>query len=100
MGGAAEDHPESPEILNREDRLMERETTIPREQRAIGVEEVGELLGLAPRTLLEKVACRPDFPVRLTVRLATWVAGEILEWRDANRAGKPKGRRRGPRAAN
>lgn len=34
---------------------------IPWELRAIGAEEVGELLGLAPRTVLEKVACRPDF---------------------------------------
>jgi predicted DNA-binding transcriptional regulator AlpA len=73
---------------------LERESIIPWEYRAIGAEEVGELLGLAPRTVLEKVACRPDFPVRLTIRPATWVAREILEWRDANRAGRPIGRRR------
>lgn len=54
---------------------------IPWELRAIGAEEVGELLGLAPRTVLETVACREDFPVRLSMRPATWVAGEVLAWR-------------------
>lgn len=53
---------------------------IPWELRAIGAEEVGALLGLAPRTVLETVACRPDFPVRLTMRPATWVAREGLAW--------------------
>lgn len=74
---------------------MSAAENIPWELRAIGAEEVGALLGLAPRTVLETVACRPDFPVRLTMRPATWVAGEVLEWRNQNRAGIPKGRRRG-----
>ena len=76
---------------------MERETIIPWELRAIGAEDVGLLLGLSPRTVLETVACKADFPMRLTVRPATWVAGEVLAWRDANRVGVPKGRRHGPR---
>lgn len=65
--------------------------------RAIGAEEVGQLLGLSPRTVLEKVACKADFPMRLTVRPAMWVAGEVLAWRDANRVGpqaRPRSRRR------
>lgn len=61
---------------------------IPWELRAIGVADVGILLGLSPRTILETVACRPDFPVRLTMRPATWVAGEVLKWRDENRFGQ------------
>lgn len=76
---------------------MERETIIPWELRAIGAEDVGLLLGLSPRTVLETVACKADFPMRLTVRPASWVAGEVLAWRDANRAGIPKGRRRATR---
>lgn len=76
---------------------MERETIIPWELRAIGADDVGLLLGLSPRTVLETVACKADFPMRLTVRPASWVAGEVLAWRDANRAGTPKGRRRGQR---
>ena len=77
---------------------MSDESIIPWELRAIGAEDVGLLLGLSPRTVLEKAACRSDFPMRLTMRPATWVAGEVLAWRDANRAGLPKGRRRGPRS--
>lgn len=67
---------------------------IPFELRAIGVDEVAALLGQAPRTVLEKIACKPGFPVRLSMRPATWVAGEVLAWRDANRAGRPAHRRR------
>lgn len=66
--------------------------SIPFELRAINAEQVGALLGLAPRTVLETVACRPDFPVRLTMRPATWIAGEVLEWRQGNRAGAPRRR--------
>ena len=73
---------------------MSAAENIPFELRAIGAEEVGALLGLAPRTVLETVACRPDFPVRLTMRPATWVAGEVLAWREVNRAGLPARRGR------
>jgi predicted DNA-binding transcriptional regulator AlpA len=73
---------------------METESIIPWQLRAIGVEDVGLLLGLSPRTVLENVACRPDFPIRISMRPATWVAGEVLAWRDANRVGLPKGRKR------
>lgn len=67
---------------------MSAAENIPWELRAIGAEEVGLLLGLSPRTVLETVACRVDFPLRLTMRPATWVAGEVLAWRDANRVGR------------
>jgi len=70
---------------------------IPFELRAIGAEEVGELLGLAPRTVLETVACRPDFPVRISMRPASWIAGEVLRWRENNRAGTPRRATRGGR---
>ncbi|UXA53406.1 hypothetical protein M0D45_00935 [Xanthomonas prunicola] len=73
---------------------MSAAQNIPWEMRAIGADEVGQLLGLAARTVLETVACRPDFPVRLTMRPATWVAGEVVAWRDKNRAGLPKGRKK------
>ncbi len=72
---------------------MSAAENIPFELRAIDAEEVGALLGLAARTVLETVACRPDFPIRLTMRPATWIAGEVLAWRDANRAGQPARRR-------
>lgn len=43
-------------------------TQVPFELRAIGSEEVGSLLGLTARTVLETVACRPNFPSRITMR--------------------------------
>lgn len=79
---------------------MSAAESIPFELRAINAEEVGVLLGLSARTVLETVACREGFPVRLTMKPATWVAGEVLAWRDLNRAGLPvRRRRRGSRTA-
>lgn len=49
---------------------------VPWELRAIEAADVGILLGLSPRAVLETVACRPDLPIRLTMRPATWVAGK------------------------
>lgn len=74
---------------------MSEQSQVPFELRAINAEAVGELLGLAGRTVLETVACRPDFPVRVSMRPATWIAGEVLAWRDANRGGGEV-RRRSP----
>jgi predicted DNA-binding transcriptional regulator AlpA len=73
--------------------MNENDSLVPFELRAINASAVGELLGLTPRTVLESVACRPDFPIRVSMRPATWVAGEILKWRDTYRAGL-RGRRR------
>jgi predicted DNA-binding transcriptional regulator AlpA len=66
---------------------------IPFEERAINADEVGVLLGCSGRQVLERIACKPGFPARLSIRPASWIAREILEWRDANRAG-PRVRRR------
>lgn len=71
--------------------MSDEDCTVPWELRAIGAHDVGIILGLAPRTVLETVACRPDFPLRVSMRPATWVAGEVLKWRDENR-GIPKDR--------
>ena len=67
---------------------------IPFELQAIDAEAVGLLLGQSARTVLENIACRPDFPARVSLRPASWVAGEVLEWRDTARAGLPSRRRR------
>lgn len=66
---------------------------IPWEHLALNAEEVGQLLGCCARQVLERIACRPDFPTRISLRPATWVAGEVLAWRESNRAGR-QGRRR------
>ena len=54
---------------------------VPFELRAIDAEAVGQLLGCAARTVLETIACRPDFPQRVSLRPATWVAGDVLAYR-------------------
>ena len=73
---------------------VKTEERIPWQQQAIGAGGVGLLLGIAPATVLQKVARLPDFPSRVSIRPATWVAGEVLEWRDRNRVNLPRGRRR------
>ncbi len=70
--------------------------TIPWELHAIPVAEVARLLGLAPRTVLESLAHRADFPPRVSSRPASWVAGEVIAWRDAQRKTMRKSRRRVP----
>lgn len=71
-----------------------KKSDMPFELRAINVDTVAALLGVAPRTVLEKVSCAPTFPARLTQRPATWVAGEVIKWRDENRAYQPNHRQK------
>lgn len=68
---------------------------VPFELRAIDADAVGQILGCAARTVLETHACKPDFPARVSMRPATWIAGEVLAYRDKLvRAGRPARRRR------
>lgn len=76
------------------DAILSAAELIPFEELALDAEAVGKIIGQDRRTVLEKIAHRPDFPARLTLRPATWRAGDILAWRDANRAGLPARRRR------
>lgn len=55
---------------------------IPWTERAIGKEEVALLLGCEPRGVLERHACRPNFPARIQDKPAMWIAKEVIEWRD------------------
>lgn len=68
---------------------------VPFELRAINAEAVGLLLGCAARTVLEVHACRTDFPKRVSYSPATWVAGDVLAYREKLlKAGRPVRRRR------
>lgn len=74
--------------------MSEYDSQVQFELRVIKAEAVGELLGLTGRTVHESVACKPDFPRRVSMKPASWVAGEVLAWRDANRGGRRlRGRR-------
>lgn len=72
---------------------FEKYNGIPYELRAIGAEEAAALFGIAYKTFMQRIANRPDFPQRVNANPAAWVAGEVLKYRDANRA-LPRGKRR------
>jgi predicted DNA-binding transcriptional regulator AlpA len=62
---------------------------------ALDAEEVGALLGQHRRYVLERLAPLPNFPrpCSLAGQQKRWIAGEILEWRAANRVSPPARRR-------
>lgn len=70
-----------------------RVTRVPFEELALSAAEVGDILGYSARTVVESVASRVGFPKRLTLHPATWRAGDVIEWRDLNRAGRKVHRR-------
>jgi hypothetical protein len=59
---------------------------IPWEELALNAEEAGGMFGKSARAFMETVACLPGFPARVSAKPAAWIAGEVKEWRDANRA--------------
>lgn len=67
---------------------------IPWQQLPLTAQECGDLWGITGEHFLATVACLPDFPERVTYKPATWLAGEVVEYRNANRAGRPTRRRR------
>ena len=66
---------------------------VPWQELPLSAEDCAELWQMTKEHFLATVACRPGFPVRLTIKPATWKAGEVIEYRDANRAGRPARRR-------
>lgn len=68
-------------------------TKVPWEQLPLTAEECAELWCITPEHFLATVACLPDFPVRVTKKPASWLAGEVIEYRNTNRVGQPKNRR-------
>lgn len=62
------------------------ETIIPWREQAIDAGEACKLFGLSRERFLRNIACLPSFPARVNARPATWIVGEVLEWREANRA--------------
>ena len=64
---------------------------IPWTERAMTAKDCAELWHVSAEHFLARIACRPGFPERLSLKPATWKAGEVLEWRDNNR---PKRKRR------
>lgn len=75
--------------------------TIPFGLRSLDAKAAGELLGYPPRYVTERLACLPDFPKRVDRDgRPRWIAGELLAWREANRADRQaRRRRRGSKSA-
>lgn len=80
IGGAMQDQP------------IATVSRIPFEELAITAAEAGKMLGYSVRGLLQCVATRPDFPVRLTRKPATWRAGDVMKWRDEQQQNKRRKR--------
>lgn len=58
---------------------------IPWTELALSADECAELWGLTKEHFLATVACKPGFLARLTYKPATWRAGEVVDYRNANR---------------
>lgn len=61
---------------------------IPWQELTLTAKECAELWSVTPEYFLQAIACKPEFPERMTAKPATWKAGEIVEYRNANRAGR------------
>lgn len=59
---------------------------IPPEELAVSAEECAELWGMSKEYWLRTIACQPGFPSRIARKPATWIVGEVLEWRRSHRA--------------
>lgn len=62
---------------------------IPLPMRWLDAEEVGALLGYSGRQVMERIACRPDFPKALRVDgrgHPRWLASEVSKWAERERA--------------
>ena len=73
---------------------------VPREELPLTADECAELWGKCKDVFLREIACAPGFPQRMTYRPATWKVGEVLAYRDANRASQQvRQRKSGNRAS-
>ncbi len=59
---------------------------IPWTELAMSADECAQLWGISADRFLRTYACLPTFPLRVHRKPAAWKAGEVIEWRDKNRA--------------
>lgn len=62
------------------------DTILPWREQAIDAGEAAKLFGLSRERFLRTIACMPSFPGRVNRKPATWIAGEVVDWRARNRA--------------
>jgi len=61
-------------------------TLIPWEELPLGATEAAALWKVSASHFLERIACRPDFPKRLQRKPAVWRAGDVVKYRNRQRA--------------
>lgn len=61
---------------------------IPYRLQAIGAAEAAKLFGLSRARFLRNIACLPAFPERVNLKPATWIVGEVLDYRENYRASR------------
>lgn len=79
------------QIAKKLDELIEatRAAALPLDSRWLDAGQVGTLLGYSGRQVMERIACRPDFPKALRLNghgHPRWKASEVLRWADAERS--------------
>lgn len=69
-------------IVDKLDELLQatRAGAIPVRERWLDAAGVGAILGREPRYVLERLACRPDFPKPFPDGQPRWLAGEVMDW--------------------
>lgn len=84
-------------LLTKLDELIAatKSAAIPVTEKWLDAAGVGALISQEPRYVLERLACRADFPKANRVGQPRWKASEILEWMEDTRDNKHRaGRRR------
>ena len=66
---------------------------IPWSELPMTADDCAKLWAVSADHWLRTIACQPGFPVRVTRKPATWLAGEVVAWRNANRYGDRFGHR-------
>jgi len=86
-------------IIEKLDELIAvtKSAAIPITDRWIDARGIAALLSSTPSNVLQRLACRPDFPKANRVGHPRWKATEVLQWMEDTRDGKHKpGRKRLP----
>lgn len=58
---------------------------LPWTKLALAADECAQVFGLSKDRFLRTIARLPAFPQRVSLKPAAWKAGEVVEWRGANR---------------
>lgn len=68
-------------------RALQAAAVLPHEKRLWSVSRIGEYFDVAETTVYRAIICKPDFPAPIKIEGGPlrWVAGEVIEWAEAQR---------------